>query len=86
MKLIDAYTQAINEDEDYPEVNEFSTNVDLKTQVVEEITEALKQFLAAKEEGQLPVEMLKPIFACVSFWFIVGIRVGKILRDAELAN
>ena len=67
-------------------MNEFSTNVDLKTQVVEEITEALKQFLAAKEEGQLPVETLKPIFACVSFWFIVGIRVGKILRDAELAN
>lgn len=90
MNLIDAYTQALNEDDDIPQRSEFSRDDQLKTYVVEEIIDAMKEIRTMlkdkpKDQLSLPakVELIQPMFNVVAFWFIHGIRVGQILRDAE---
>lgn len=85
MKLIDAYVQAIDEDDDPLEREEFTSSEEMKTLVVEEIAQALKETRDVTVKDHTAADLMKPLFGCVSFWFIIGIRVGKILRDAELA-
>jgi hypothetical protein len=40
----------------------------------------------SKTPNASKAELIKPIFSCVAFWFIIGVRTGKILRDQELAG
>jgi hypothetical protein len=87
MKLFAAYCKALKEEDDISERAEFSSNTELKTLVVEEIGTAMKEILDSRRGGnQTMVDVIQPMFACVSFWFLIGIRVGKILRDAEIAR
>lgn len=86
MKLFDAYRQALNEDYDIKERAELSLDVILKNDMVEEISEAMKEIRDDKTPNRTVVDILTPLFKCVAFWFLIGIRVGKILRDAELAG
>jgi len=86
MKLLDAYAQAIEEDNDPLERDEFTNSAEMKEMVIEEIIEAMKETRDIKANNPTTAEMMKPMFGCVSLWFIIGIRVGKILRDAELAS
>jgi len=86
MKLIDAYAQALDEEKDIAEREELDSDVDLKTRVLEEISLAMKEAREIVDSKGSKVEAIKPIFGCVAFWFLIGIRVGKILRDAELAS
>ena len=86
MKLIDAYVQAIEEDDDVKEREEFSSNSTIKNDVVEEIIEALTEIRDNKTSFRSTAEMVQPLFSCVAFWFVIGIRIGKILRDAEIAE
>jgi len=84
MKLIDAYNRALDDENDPTERQEFSDSAELKTIVIEEITEAMKEIRDNKTNETTIVGMVKPLFSCVSFFFLIGIRVGKILRDAEI--
>lgn len=86
MKLFDAYTKALAEDEDIAERAEFSSNTELKTMVIEEIAEAMKEARSGITPTSSKVDIIKPLFSCISFWFLIGVRTGKILRDAELAS
>lgn len=87
MKLIDAYSQALDEEDDIAEREELSSNKELKTMVIEEIGSAMEETLARiKSGGSSKAEIFEPVFGCVAFFFLIGIRVGKILRDAELAG
>jgi hypothetical protein len=86
MKLFDAYSQALDEEDDPVERAELTDNVEIKTLIIEEITTAMKETREVKNSANTAVELIKPLFSCVAFWFIIGIRVGKILRDAELAS
>lgn len=85
MKLLKAYLQAVDEDDDPKERAEFSADEELKLFVAEEIVEAFKEITANKAKVVTGIESISPFFKCVTFWFIIGIRVGKILRDEELA-
>lgn len=86
MRLLDAYTQALDEDDDPAEREEFTSSAELKIIVIEEIMSAIKEVSEAKTSLKSPADTVKPLFSCVAFFFIIGIRVGKILRDAELAG
>jgi hypothetical protein len=86
MKLFEAYAQAVLEDWDPKERTEISDSTELKTLIVEEIMEAMKEIRDHKGKKRTTVDLINPIFKCVAFWFIIGIRVGKILRDEELAT
>ncbi len=84
MTIYDAYAQAIDEEDDPAERELFSTDSQLKTLVIEEILESMKEIRNNKSPNRTAVELVKPLFNCVAFWFIIGIRVGKILQAAEL--
>jgi hypothetical protein len=84
MKLYEAYAQAVLEEDDPKERAEVSGSTELKTLIVEEIMEAMKEIRNHKGDKRTAVDLINPIFKCVAFWFIIGIRVGKILRDEEL--
>jgi hypothetical protein len=86
MKLYEAYAQAVLEDWDPKERTELSDSTEIKTLIVEEIMEAMKEIRDHKGKKRTTVDLINPIFKCVAFWFIIGIRVGKILRDEELAT
>lgn len=87
MKLLDAYNQAINEDADIPEWEEYTSESVIKQDVLDEILESMKEIRDLKASGNSsPKDMVHPMFKCVSFWFLIGIRVGKIMRDEELAG
>ena len=86
MKLYEAYAQAVLEDWGPKERAEVSDNTEIKTLIVEEIMEAMKEIRDHKGKKRTTVDLINPIFKCVAFWFIIGIRVGKILRDEELAT
>ena len=86
MKLFDAYSQALDEDDDVLERDEFSNDPQIKQCVLDEIMNAMIEIRDAKAEGKSKIELVQPMFRCVAFWFIIGIRVGKILRDQELAG
>jgi len=86
MKLIDAYNAALDEDSDPLEREEFSSSTEIKTLIIEEIAEAMKKIRHNAANNASPVDLIKPLFDCAAFYFIIGIRVGKILRDAELAE
>ncbi len=85
MKLIEAYYKALDEESDPKERAEVSSDVEIKACIVEEVVEAMKEIRNIKDPNRTPAQLLKPMFGCVAFWFIIGIRVGKILRDEELA-
>ena len=86
MKLYEAYAQAVLEDWDPKERTELSDSTEIKTLIVEEIMGAMKEIKDSKGVKRTAVDLISPIFKCVAFWFIIGIRVGKILRDEELAT
>ena len=87
MKLFDAYCKALKEEDDISGRAEFSSDTELKTLVVEEIGTAMKEIRDSRNSGnQTMIDVIQPMFSCVSFWFLIGIRVGKILRDAEIAR
>ncbi len=86
MKLFEAYVQAIEEEDDPLERAELSDSMELKTLIVEEIDKAFKDMRENKEQNLGRLQLIQPIFGCVAFWFVIGIRVGKILRDAEIAR
>ncbi len=86
MKLYEAYAQAVDEVEDPKERAEVSDSTEIKTLIVEEIMEAMKEIRDHKGDKRTAVDLINPIFKCVAFWFIIGIRVGKILRDEELVS
>ncbi len=86
MKLFEAYTQAIDEEDDPLESDELSSSAELKTLMIKEIDTAFKEMRENAKQNCDRIGMVKPIFGCVAFWFIIGIRVGKILRDAEIAG
>jgi hypothetical protein len=86
MKLLEAYAKVLDENEDPKERTELSDSTEIKTLIVEEIMEAMKEIKNHKADKRTAVDLINPIFKCVAFWFIMGIRVGKILRDEELAT
>jgi hypothetical protein len=86
MKLFDAYSQAIDEENDPAERDELSSDIELKTLILDEIGVAMKEIRDKRADNPSATEIIKPLFSCVAFWFIIGTRVGKILRDAELAG
>lgn len=86
MKLFEAYAQAVDESEDPKERTELSDSTEIKTLIIEEIMEAMKEIKDSKGVKRTAVDLINPIFKCVAFWFIIGIRVGKIMRDEELAS
>ena len=86
MKLFEAYRQALDEEDDPLERAEFTNSVELKTLVVEELMTAMKEIRDNRISRKPPLDMIKPMFDCVAFFFIIGIRVGKILRDKEIKN
>ena len=86
MKLLEAYAKVLDENEDPKERTELSDSTEIKTLIVEEIMEAMKEIRDHKGDKRTAVDLISPIFKCVAFWFIMGIRVGKILRDEELAT
>lgn len=85
MTIFEAYSKALDEDDDIKERAEVSSNHDMKQCMVEEIVEAMTEIRDNKTPTRSTADMLAPLFKCVAFWFLIGIRVGKILRDEELA-
>ena len=84
MKLCDAYRQACDEDDDPSERSEFSADLELKTIMAEEMIEAFKEIKSNKSSTRTGAEAIAPIFKVCAFFFIIGIRTGKILRNAEI--
>lgn len=86
MKLFEAYEQALDEEDDIAEREEFSSNYEMKDAVIKEVYFAMEDLKSAKNDNGSPSDIVKPFFNSMSFFFLIGIRVGKILKDAELAG
>jgi hypothetical protein len=86
MKLFDAYQTALAEDSDPAEREELSASTELKTLMMDEVHIAMKKTRENIDKKLDVAELIKPLFGCMAFHLLIGIRVGKILRDAELAG
>ena len=84
MTVFEAYQQAIEENDDPTEREQVSSGHEIKTLIAGEILGAMKEVRDAKAQGGTAIDTISPLFRCVAFWFVVGIRVGKILRDSEM--
>lgn len=87
MKISEAYSLAFDEaskeklDES---LLDFLSDKEMKTKVYEfMVFTASKMDMSVADESDF--ERVSPIYDCAVFWLDMGIRVGKILRDAELA-
>ncbi|CAM6006563.1 unnamed protein product [Sphagnum balticum] len=86
MTILEAYERALEEEDDPQERNEVSDNNNIKLCIVEEVIEAMTEIRNQKTEVRSSLSIIEPMFKLVAFWFIIGIRVGKILRDHEMAK